>query len=419
MNQETNPFDQNFDNLETLADAIYIAFHCPVTIEDANHRLLAYSSHENQTDPARIATIMGRRVPEQVISALWKDGVMQRLLESENPVRVSAMNDIGLGERVAIAIRKNNDVLGYIWLLEENGHLGERELHQLKRAAEAARAQLMRLQMKTRKEEKGYDDFFWQLLTGHLKSDDAIRERAKHLGLRLPERFYVTVLQFDTKITDKLRQPIRYTLETTPAVRIALHTVTDSQLILLTSALSPSDGDAEEKRKPLLWMVRQMKQRFGIFPGEMGSGMIYDDYALVERSYQEALTLLEIKRRFPEETKSAFYYSDLGYYRYLPYILREKQLHPAENPVLKKLRKYDREHNGDLLQTLEVFLNNDSNVKEAADLLHIHVNTLTYRLKRIAEIGGIDLNNADQKVTLYLDLKAEKMGSFPFDEAKR
>jgi len=160
LNQETNPFDQNFDNLETLADAIYIAFHCPVTIEDANHRLLAYSSHENQTDPARIATIMGRRVPEQVISALWKDGVMQRLLESENPVRVSAMNDIGLGERVAIAIRKNNDVLGYIWLLEENGYLGERELHQLKRAAEAARAQLMRLQMKTRKEEKGSDDFF-------------------------------------------------------------------------------------------------------------------------------------------------------------------------------------------------------------------------------------------------------------------
>jgi len=62
-----------------------------------------------------------------------------------------------------------------------------------------------------------------------------------------------------------------------------------------------------------------------------------------------------------------------------------------------------------LLHTLEVFLYNDSNVKAAADLLHVHINTLTYRLKRIAEIGGIDLNNMDQKVTLYLDLKAEKM----------
>jgi sugar diacid utilization regulator len=330
-------------------------------------------------------------------------------LQSENPIRISAMQDIGLGDRVAIAIRKNNDVLGYIWVLEVNEQVGEQELHQLKRAAEAAKSQLVQLQMKTRKEEKSYHDFFWQLLTGHLKSDEMIREKAKQLGVQLPERFHVTVLQFDTDITEKLHQQIRYTLETTPFARIALHAVTDAQLVLLAAAPPPSVGNEEEKRNPLFRMIRQMKQRFGISPVESGSGMIYGDYAMVERSCQEALTLLQIKRRFPEETKSAFYYPDLGYYRYLPHILREKQLHRIENPALQKLRKYDREHNSDLLQTLEVFLHNDSNVKVAADLLHVHINTLTYRLKRIAEIGGIDLSNMDQKVTLYLDLKAEKM----------
>lgn len=409
MNRETNPFDQNFDSLGTLADAIYGVLQCPVTIEDAKHRLLAYSSHEDQTDPARIATIMGRKVPEKVISALWKDGVMQRLLQSENPVRITAMQDIGLGDRVAIAIRKNHDVLGYIWVLEVHEHLGERELHQLKQAAEAAKSQWIQLQMKSRKEEKSYHDFFWQLLTGHLRSDDTVRERAEQLGVQLPERFHVTVLQFETDITEKLHQQIRYTLETTPLIRIALHAVTDAQLVLLAAAPSPSVGEEEEKMEPLFRMIRQMKQRFGISPVASGSGMIYGDYAMVERSCQEALTLLQIKRRFPEETRSVFYYPDLGYYRYLPHILREKHMHRIENPTLRKIRKYDREHNSDLLQTLEVFLNNDSNVKAAADLLHIHINTLTYRLKRIAEIGGIDLNNMDQKVTLYLDLKAEKM----------
>jgi len=409
MNQDANPFDQSFDNLDTLADAIYGALRCPVTIEDANHRLLAYSSHEDMSDPARISTIMGRKVPEKVISTLWRDGVMKRLLQSELPIRISAMEEIGLGDRVAVAIRRNQDVLGYIWLLEVNGPLGDQGLHQLKRAADAARSQLIQLQMKTRKEEKSYHDFFWQLLTGHLQPDERVRDRAKQLDVRLPERYHVTVLQFEEAISEKLKQQIRYTLETTPFVRIVLHAVTDAQLVLLAAAPSPSVGDEEEQKEALFRMIRQMKQRFGISPVESGSGMIYSDYAMVERSYQEALTLLQIKRRFPEETSSASAYPDLGYYRYLPHILQEKQLHRFENPALQKLRKYDREHNSDLLQTLELFLNHDSNVKVTADLLHIHINTLTYRLKRIAEIGGIDLNNMDQKVTLYLDLKAEKM----------
>jgi DNA-binding PucR family transcriptional regulator len=409
MNQDANPFDQSFDNLDTLADAIYGALRCPVTIEDANHRLLAYSSHEDMSDPARISTIMGRKVPEKVISTLWRDGVMKRLLQSELPIRISAMEEIGLGDRVAVAIRRNQDVLGYIWLLEVNGPLGDQGLHQLKRAADAARSQLIQLQMKTRKEEKSYHDFFWQLLTGHLQPDERVRDRAKQLDVRLPERYHVTVLQFEEAISEKLKQQIRYTLETTPFVRIVLHAVTDAQLVLLAAAPSPSVDDEEEQKEALFRMIRQMKQRFGISPVESGSGMIYSDYAMVERSYQEALTLLQIKRRFPEETSSASAYPDLGYYRYLPHILQEKQLHRFENPALQKLRKYDREHNSDLLQTLELFLSHDSNVKVTADLLHIHINTLTYRLKRIAEIGGIDLNNMDQKVTLYLDLKAEKM----------
>jgi Regulator of polyketide synthase expression len=409
MDQDINPFDRGFDSLDTLAEAIYGALRCPVTIEDANHRLLAYSSHEDMTDPARISTIMGRKVPQKVISSLWRNGVMKRLLQSEIPVRISAVEEIGLGDRVAVAIRKNQDVLGFIWVLEVNEPLGEPELRQLQWAAEAARSQLDRLQMKSRKEEKSYHDFFWQLLTGHLKSDEIVRGRAKQLGLQLPERYHVTVLQFDVPISDKLHQQIRYTLETTPFVRIVLHAVTDSQLVLLAAAPSPSADDEEEPQEPLLRMVRQMKQRFGISPVQSCSGMIYDDYAMVERSYQEASALLQIKQRFPEETKAVFNYTDLGYYRYLPHILQEKQLHRFENSALRKIRKYDREHHSRLLQTLEVFLNNDSNVKAAAELLHIHINTLTYRLKRIAEIGGIDLNSMDQKVTLYLDLKTEKM----------
>ena len=40
----------------------------PVTIEDANSRVLAYSARQELTDPARVATIMGRRMPDDVLA---------------------------------------------------------------------------------------------------------------------------------------------------------------------------------------------------------------------------------------------------------------------------------------------------------------------------------------------------------------
>jgi DNA-binding PucR family transcriptional regulator len=55
-----------------------------------------------------------------------------------------------------------------------------------------------------------------------------------------------------------------------------------------------------------------------------------------------------------------------------------------------------------------VFLNKDSNVHEAANALNVHTNTLNYRLKRISEIGEVNLRDPNQKITLYLDLKLEK-----------
>lgn len=70
-----NNLDPVFDSLEALADAVSEVLDCPITIEDllktSNHRFVAYSSHDPHSDPARIATIIGRRVPEAIISRLW------------------------------------------------------------------------------------------------------------------------------------------------------------------------------------------------------------------------------------------------------------------------------------------------------------------------------------------------------------
>lgn len=191
---QDDPFEPYSDNLELLAEKISEALGRPVTIEDANHRLVAYSSHVPETDAARLATIVGRRVPDQVIGSLWRDGVIPRLLDSETPIRIAAISEVGLSERVATALRSGTRVVGFIWVLETEKPFSDREMALLMKAARAARTKMAQWQLQRHKEDEAHRDFFWQLLTGHLTNEALIRDKAHRIGIALPLQFHVVIL---------------------------------------------------------------------------------------------------------------------------------------------------------------------------------------------------------------------------------
>ncbi|CAG7618559.1 PucR family transcriptional regulator [Paenibacillus allorhizosphaerae] len=403
---EKDPFDRSFDSFTELADTLYEVLGCPVTIENAAHQLIAYSSHSPQTDAARIATIVGRRVPEKVISTLWESGVIKQLTESDDPVRISAVSEVGLGDRVAVSIRNHNDVLGYIWALEEQGVHNPRLFPLLKKAAEASRTLLLQLQIQKRKEEESQQSFFWQLLTSGLASGWLIRQKAEQLHIVLPPQYRVTVFQFESDVTGKAYREIQYMISVTQSVKIVFHALNGRHLVLLAST---SDAEQASTRFNAFieTFISQMEERFSVYPIRGACGSRHHDYTMVESSYREALAVLKLKPRF-RQLQHTHLYEELGFYRYLPVMAEVTHDDTFEQRCLHRLSTYDREHNNCLLDTLDVFLNNDSNIKDTADALHIHINTLNYRLKRIAEIGGIDLKNTDHKVSLYLALKMKK-----------
>jgi DNA-binding PucR family transcriptional regulator len=404
---KNDPFRASFDSLEEFADMVSEVLQCPITIEDANHRLLAYSTHDDRTDPARIATIIGRRVPEKVINSLWKEGVIPSLLSSRDPVRVKTVDDIGLGNRVAVSVWKNDEVLGFIWALEIEKTLGEKEMVCLKQAAEATKNKLIQVQTRKNKKEEQFQEFFWQLLTSHLQSNEDIINKFHSLQISPPSLFAAAVFHFSQNLTRDDEKHIAYLLKTIQEPKILLHTIDHQQLILFISA----DGIQQPVKKLNTFcelFVDKMKERFGIESVVQGFSDIYTDLQKVEKSYKDAQTVLSVKRKFPNEARDLHSYPNLGIYKYIDVLIEKSRFDQNENYSLKKLHEYDKKNNSDLAETLEVYLNKDSNVQEAAIALNIHTNTLNYRLKRISEIAEINLRDPNQKITLFLDLKLEK-----------
>ncbi|MEV6976135.1 PucR family transcriptional regulator [Kitasatospora sp. NPDC093806] len=73
--------------------------------------------------------------------------------------------------------------------------------------------------------------------------------------------------------------------------------------------------------------------------------------------------------------------------------------------LLDTVISYDIEHQADLVRTLEAFLRSDGSWTRCAAQLHVHVNTLRYRIGRIEELTGRDLSRLEDRVDFYLALE--------------
>jgi hypothetical protein len=73
--------------------------------------------------------------------------------------------------------------------------------------------------------------------------------------------------------------------------------------------------------------------------------------------------------------------------------------------LLDPLRDYDRRHRAELIETLEAFLDCDGSWTRCAARLHLHVNTLRYRVGRIQQLTGRDLSRLEDKLDFFLALR--------------
>lgn len=111
--------------------------------------------------------------------------------------------------------------------------------------------------------------------------------------------------------------------------------------------------------------------------------------------------------RLGREWKAApvTYFGDLGLYQLLTALGDNAEARRFFRKTLGRLMAHDEQHNGELVETLEGFFASHGNLSQTANRLHIHRNTLTYRLERISAITQLNLDDPDARFSLQLALK--------------
>jgi purine catabolism regulator len=123
-------------------------------------------------------------------------------------------------------------------------------------------------------------------------------------------------------------------------------------------------------------------------------------------SYREAVQAADIAVRV--QSDSPMYIGDLGIYTFLTHPDYRADLQALRDSTIGNLINYDERQRADLLLTLEAFFQCHGNHTQTAEMLSVHRNTLFYRMNRIAEITGLDLNQPDVRLAVHLSLKIHR-----------
>ncbi len=180
--------------------------------------------------------------------------------------------------------------------------------------------------------------------------------------------------------------------------RKALSMIRGDRIIILL----PSDEGEKEKQKLEAIageLVAAAKTRLNCGAINIGWGSSCAQLDQMKTSLDQAELALKVAQT--SDSRQFFGYDNLGFLKILFNVRDRQQMDSFRQEILGELYAYDRKNSAQLVATLSTFLEGNEDYNRVADRLHIHRNTLKYRIKKIAEITGRDLNNAQDRMHLY------------------
>ena len=100
---------------------------------------------------------------------------------------------------------------------------------------------------------------------------------------------------------------------------------------------------------------------------------------------------------------------DLGAFQFLLSVQDDEALELYCDSVLGPLESGEGEYGGELLRSLESFLEHNGQWEKAARDLYCHRHTLRYRIRRVEQLTGRDLANARDRIEFWLALRAREL----------
>lgn len=129
----------------------------------------------------------------------------------------------------------------------------------------------------------------------------------------------------------------------------------------------------------------------------------------LRHSFHEARCALEATRFANGTAPEVASHRDLGAFTLLFSVQDSEALRLYCESVLGPIESSDERYAGELLRSLEAYIDRNGHWEKAAADCYCHRHTLRYRIKRVEELTGRDLGRANDRVEMWLALRAKEL----------
>jgi purine catabolism regulator len=393
--------------IETLAEIT----GKPVAVEDRSGELELYHSPPRWSIN-RDELVAALRQP--AAKDEWLAG--QTLSSTSPPIARWPLAAPGWARFIAPIVVSGTPV-AYLSIIGRDDELDEIDRVAAGRAAAVCALEIAKRQAISEAERRIRSDFLDDLFAGHFTSEAAIISRGQLLGFDPLKQYAVVIFELDTSsaylewissrdehYTTQLRQAFSRGLteevaRVNPGVLLRINTES-------AAALYPVDfeGGMAAVRAQVEQIRSRVAARLDGVTVSAALGRLYPRVLDAPRAYHEAEQALIIAMRlFGPNRTTAF--DDLGIYRLLFHLHGTPELASFYEETLQKVLDHDERHGSELVPTLKAFFATHGNLSKTAERLYLHRNTVSYRLQRIEEITGLNLDDEDDRFQLQLALK--------------
>ncbi len=361
--------------LQELVDDVSDLLRAPTVLEDLGLTVLAYGSQNpDGVDQVRAATILRKTATPAVISYFLEQGIAV----ATGPVRIPADPNRQIAARVCIPVRSGGRTHGYLWAVEPADGVDEEALVRVAPLADRAGTLLAR-RAGLADERAGLVD---SLLIGDAHQQSVAWRRLVALGeLSDGEPFVVAVV----RLPDGERRRTVMAIPTGAVSEVAVRRVTRN--------LPP--GAVAGVSDPIV--VSGEAEPDGVGDYGLTAGLVWSSSPTLAARQADVAAIVAHGR---PQLGSVLAWDTLGFYRVVIQGPAAVTALIEGTPAARLRARAD----ADLIRTALVWLDQGGSAARTAAALSVHRQTLYYRLERIEQLAGVDLDEGEARLGLHIGL---------------
>jgi len=378
--------------LESLIDKTFALLKNPIILMDHTHSVITYRANEPVDNNIwRTIVSLKHHDFENTNDVFYR--ALNELIQTKHPVYAPMDKDTC----VMCSIICADYFWGFLVLTDSYEEVTEDDLKLLRVVADIIAVKNEKYEMLGTSNELYYSQIIKDLLVANICSEKALKTRL--ISRKWVMKKYKCVLL--TSVFDEEPNYIKYIIRRIVSISKDIKAIHfEGNLVILV--------EYDDKLKcNLLDSIKEVATQLKLI---IGISDEFEDMLTIAQYYEQAQKILHL-RELMDAQSLINYYSNYKFVDFLKICCEKLEYTEYIHHTVSDIQQYDDEHNTQYGETLYYYLLNGKSLTKTCQQMHLHKNTVNYRINQIRELFHPYLDNAEEALHIFLSFSLINMSA--------